>query len=184
MSDYEFPSQSDCDKLSHESLSNKNIPRDAINQSWWSVIGSYHYPMLRPLLSHQLAISIPKKNHMIQCVPSFSDNYPINPIPLLILNTPVRMLVGGLNPSEKYESQLGWLETQYLWENKIHGNQSPPTSMVFGRKCPHSIGIMVDGGVDYERGDEWDPWTWRFPEYVDWLSHFTIPLLSIIISMS
>ena len=23
-------------------------------------------------------------------------------------------LVGGLNPSEKYESQLGWLETQYM----------------------------------------------------------------------
>ena len=23
-------------------------------------------------------------------------------------------LVGGLNPSEKYERQLGWLETQYM----------------------------------------------------------------------
>ena len=23
------------------------------------------------------------------------------------------------HPSEKYESQLGWLETQYSWENKI-----------------------------------------------------------------
>ena len=28
-------------------------------------------------------------------------------------------MVGGLNPSEKYESQLGWLATQYFWENKI-----------------------------------------------------------------
>ena len=25
-----------------------------------------------------------------------------------------RFLVGGLNPSEKYESQLGWLATQYM----------------------------------------------------------------------
>ena len=24
------------------------------------------------------------------------------------------ILVGGFNPSEKYESQLGWLETQYM----------------------------------------------------------------------
>ena len=24
------------------------------------------------------------------------------------------------HPSEKYESQLGWLATQYFWENKIH----------------------------------------------------------------
>ena len=28
------------------------------------------------------------------------------------------------HPSEKYESQLGWLATQYEWENKIHGNQT------------------------------------------------------------
>ena len=27
-------------------------------------------------------------------------------------------LVGGLNPSEKYESQLGWWDSQYFWENK------------------------------------------------------------------
>ena len=36
----------------------------------------------------------------------------------------ITILVGGLNPSEKYESQLGWLETQYIWANKIHGNQT------------------------------------------------------------
>ena len=28
------------------------------------------------------------------------------------------------HPSEKYESHLGWLETQYFWENKIDGNQT------------------------------------------------------------
>ena len=28
------------------------------------------------------------------------------------------------HPSEKYESQLGWLETQLIWENKIDGNQT------------------------------------------------------------
>ena len=32
------------------------------------------------------------------------------------------------HPFEKYERQLGWLDTQYFWENKIDGNQSPPTS--------------------------------------------------------
>ena len=34
------------------------------------------------------------------------------------------LLVGGLNPSEKYESQLGWLATQYFWENSKNGNQT------------------------------------------------------------
>ena len=28
------------------------------------------------------------------------------------------------HPSEKYERQLGWLATQYFWENKIDGNQT------------------------------------------------------------
>ena len=32
-------------------------------------------------------------------------------------------LVGGFNPSEKYESQLGWLFPIY-GKNKIHGNQT------------------------------------------------------------
>ena len=35
------------------------------------------------------------------------------------INSHIENLVGGLNPSEKYESQLGWLATQYFWENKI-----------------------------------------------------------------
>ena len=26
--------------------------------------------------------------------------------------------------------QLGWLATQYFWENKSHGNQLPPTSLL------------------------------------------------------
>ena len=33
-------------------------------------------------------------------------------------------LIGGLKPSEKYESQLGWLATQYFWENAKNGNQT------------------------------------------------------------
>ena len=33
-------------------------------------------------------------------------------------------LVGGFNTSEKYESQLGWWNSQYFWENKIDGNQT------------------------------------------------------------
>ena len=33
------------------------------------------------------------------------------------------MLVGGLNPSEKYERQLGWLATQYMGKYK-NGNQT------------------------------------------------------------
>ena len=32
-------------------------------------------------------------------------------------------------PSEKYESQLGWLETQLIWENKIDGNQTTNQSV-------------------------------------------------------
>ena len=28
------------------------------------------------------------------------------------------------HPSEKYESQLGWWDSQYFWENKIDGNQT------------------------------------------------------------
>ena len=39
------------------------------------------------------------------------------------------LLVGGLrNPSEKYERQLGWLETQYEWENK---KCSKPSTRLF-----------------------------------------------------
>ena len=30
------------------------------------------------------------------------------------------LLVGGFNPSEKYESQLGSVFPIYIWKNKIH----------------------------------------------------------------
>ena len=38
------------------------------------------------------------------------------------------------HPSEKYENQLGWLETQYFWENKKLMATKPPTS-----HCYHGI---------------------------------------------
>ena len=47
------------------------------------------------------------------------------------INTPLyekkmefRTLVGGLNHSEKYESQLGWWNSQYFLENEIDSNQT------------------------------------------------------------
>ena len=44
----------------------------------------------------------------------------------------ITILVGGLNPSEKYESQLGWLETQLIWENKIDvPNHQPDVCMPY-----------------------------------------------------
>ena len=65
------------------------------------------------------------------------------------------------HPSEKYESQLGWLDTQYFWENKIHGNQTTNQNVVCkwfrwshptpGRSCtcPESLdGILTPKGVD------------------------------------
>ena len=36
---------------------------------------------------------------------------------LLIIISPY--LVGGLNPSEKYESQLGWWNSQYMEKIKV-----------------------------------------------------------------
>ena len=49
-------------------------------------------------------------------------------------------LVGGLNPSEKYESQLGWWHPQYFWENKKwQPNHQPDTdpNEIFPSHHPH-----------------------------------------------
>ena len=43
------------------------------------------------------------------------------------------ILVGGFSPPlwKIWVRPLGWLETHYEWENKIHGNQLPPTRIVW-----------------------------------------------------
>ena len=55
----------------------------------------------------------------------------INTIKQSHLNAPGHYQVGGLNPSEKYDF-VNWDDYSHLWENKIHGNQLPPTSYPLG----------------------------------------------------
>ena len=50
-------------------------------------------------------------------------------------HTPVTSLVGGFNPSKKYESQLGWWHSQYMESQKRCSN--PPTRS--------SLFIVVNG---------------------------------------
>ena len=46
--------------------------------------------------------------------------------------TVASVLVGGFNPSEKYESQLGLLLIPSVWKNKKRSK--PPTSVHTGKK--------------------------------------------------
>ena len=56
--------------------------------------------------------------------PSFINSVPIS----LMAESPYQTLVGGLNPSEKYERQLGWLATQYMGKcQKWQPNHQPET---------------------------------------------------------
>ena len=61
------------------------------------------------------------------------------------LKANLSILVGGLNPSEKYESQLGWWNSQYFWENKIDGNQT--TNQYWFSKLETSIDRDVPGSL-------------------------------------
>ena len=44
-------------------------------------------------------------------------------------------MVDGFNPSEKYESQLGWWTSQLIWENKNVPNQQSLTGMKQPGRC-------------------------------------------------
>ena len=61
--------------------------------------------------------------------------YIINPkhrLMLLILNIEYVWLVGGFNPSEKHESQLGWWKSQYM--GTYNSWTKPPTRWIY-HKC-------------------------------------------------
>ena len=91
---------------------------------------------------------------------------PINFIEPL-LKSPITILVGGFNPSEKYESQLGVLFPIlyiYIWKNAIHVPKHQPVMVIlpgmmikplewlsYGyKKCskpPTSIGFYRYGSI-------------------------------------
>ena len=49
------------------------------------------------------------------------------------------------HPSEKYESQLGWLFPTKMGQCQIHGNQSPPTSNQISKKNPTFLDFHMNG---------------------------------------
>jgi hypothetical protein len=45
-------------------------------------------------------------------------------------------IYGGFKPSEKYESQLGWLHIPNIWRNKIHvPNHQPDIIIIYIYIC-------------------------------------------------
>ena len=54
------------------------------------------------------------------------------------------------HPSEKYESQLGWLETQYFWENKKWQPNHQPAVIFLGILAFSSPAIIFHFPVRYE----------------------------------
>ena len=57
------------------------------------------------------------------------------------------------HPSEKYESQ--WWHSQYSWENKIDGNQFPPTSMFTRGSLTAAGQLSRDPDVRRAPGIDW-----------------------------
>ena len=51
-------------------------------------------------------------------------------------------LVGGVNPSEKYESQLGWWHSQYMESHKIHVPNHQPSHIL--RRNVNLAGFHVE----------------------------------------
>ena len=98
-----------------------------------------HHPTIGDINSNRylkVIFKIPKKGHLPTPV-YLMITYMITIIPINfiepLLKSPITILVGGFNPSEKYESQLGVLFPIlyiYIWKNAIHVPKHQPVMVI------------------------------------------------------